>query len=216
MSIAKGLTIEDIPGAENYVPKMKWVNGRGRDDGYFVVRVLNMYLRNGEALNVRIPPDAVWRMINADRGTKYGFWFDPKDEKDDLDDDAYLGFSYIQARYYISISTMLQVKRLWKQGGRNGWSWFTPIKRVRRGGRPIGGGKSRGFDALPDSEKERIENLAKNYRQIAENCYKKDWVTEYVELERDMALIRGEKFIGKQACIRRFAIERKHWLDENT
>ena len=216
MSIYRGLQIPDIPNTEDYFPKIKWINGRRGDDGFFVVRVLDMYLKDGSTMDVRIPADAVWRMINADRGTKYGFWFDPEEEKGDLDDDSYLGFSYIQARYHVSVSVMLEVQRLWKRAGRNGWSWLYLKKKNKHGGRPNGGGRGKKFNNLPLDEQERIASVFADYDKIAENCYAKDWVTEYIELEKDIAIYKGEKYIGKKATIQKFTAERKKWLESHT
>jgi len=215
VSRAKGITIEDIP-SENYVPKLKWVNGKkGREKGHFVFSVLDTYTKDGSFYNVEISEEDVWRMINADRGTKYGFWFSFENEQDDLPDDAYLGISYLQARYYLSVSVLREAKRAWKRGGKTGWNWVVLKRRAKRGGRPVGGGKSKGFASLPKSEQERLLSLSANYEKIVNNCYKKDWVTEYVELQRDLCLLKGTKFPGKKRIIAEFTEARKKWLEEN-
>ena len=216
MSIARGKEIEEIKNSENYVPKIKWINGRGRDDGYFVFSVLDMYLKDGSTQNVYIKEEDVWRLINADRGTRYGFWFNYSDEQGNLDDDTYLGISYLQARYHLSTSVLSEAKRTWKRGGRNGWNWVVLKRRVPKGGRPVGGGKSKGFASLPKSEQERLLELSKNYERIVNNCYAKDWVTEYVELQRDLCLLKGTKFPGKKRIIAEFTAARQKWLEENT
>lgn len=209
MSILKGKTINEI-SSDNYRPKIKWINGTKQ----FVVSVLDMYTKDGSFFNTYISEEDLYRLINADKGVKYGFWFNEDDEKGELDDDTYLGISYIQARYYLSISVLKEAKRLWKRTGRNGQAWLVLKKRVPKGGRLKGTGINKSFENLSIEEQERLKSLAENYEKIKINCYAKDWVNEYVELERDMAIYKGEPFIGKKACIQKFTAERKKYLEE--
>lgn len=217
MSRFKGKQIEDIEvdnaaAAAIYQPRIKWLGKKK----VFVLNVLNMYEKNGDFYNVEISELDLYRLINADRGAKWGFWFDADEEKGDLDDDTYLGISYIQARWYLSISVLKEAKRLWKRAGKTGQSWLVLKKRVAKGGRPVGGGKKKKFETLSVKEQERIKELAERYDEVVLNCYAKDWVREYIELEKDMALFKGEKFIGKRACIEKFRVERGKYLEENT
>jgi len=208
----------DCPEVElSFQPGIKW----NRTKKVFVIRVPDMYdvLRRRETKNVgctdvEIAEEDIWRMINADRGTKYGFWFDFNDEQLDLDDDAYLGISYVQAKWYLSINSLNQARRVSKRCGYPQWVFLK--KRTKRGGRPVGGGKSKGFASLPKSEQERLLSLSANYEKIVNNCYKKDWVTEYVELQRDLCLLKGTKFPGKKRIIAEFTAARQKWLEENT
>ena len=211
MSRLKGKLIDDIQ-KENYQPRIKWL-GKKR---VFVVNVFDMYEKDGTVYNVEISEPDLYRLINADRGTKYGFWFNFEDERDDLDDDTYLGISYIQARYYLSVSTLKEAKRLWKRAGKTGQSWLPLKKRVPKGGRPVGGGQGKKFSDLSPDEQERIKMLYDNYDKIVVNCYAKDWLAEFIELERDVAFYKGTKFIGKKAATEKFTAERKKWLESHT
>ena len=219
MSRAQGERIvAEFPGLElNFQPAIKW----NRTKKVFVLKVPDMYeitrLKKKTDINyteTEIDESDLWRLINADRGTKYGFWFDFKEERDELDDDTYLGISYVQFVYYLSINSLNEARHSSKRCGYP--QWLALKKRTRRGGRPVGGGKSRTFQNLPESERERILLLQQNYDKIVINCYKKDWVTEYIELQRDICLLNGKKFPGKKQTIATFTAERKKWLEENS
>ena len=199
------------PNNNEAVPKIKWI-GKSK---HFVISVLDMYERDGSFYNVYVKEEDLYRLINADRGCKYGLWFDIKDEQGDLDDDTYLGISYIQARYYLSLSTLTTAKRLWKAAGKSGRTWLYLKKRIKKGGRPVGA-QSKGFAGLSDAEKERIERLAKDYDTIVANMCKHDWVEEYIELTKDMCLLNNKKVPGKKKTIANFTEIRRKWLEENT
>lgn len=197
-------------------PGIKW----NRTKKVFIVLVPDMYdvMRRGIKENIMSEPVEIkeedfYRLINADRGVKYGFWFNFEDEKLDLDDDTYLGISYVQYAYYLSVTVLKEAKRVSKRCGYPQWVFLK--KRVKRGGRPVGGGKTKRFCDLSSDEQERIYYLRDNYEKIVDNMCKHDWVYEYVELQRDMCLYEGKKFPGTKKTIADFAEIRRVWLEKN-
>lgn len=200
MSILRGKQLDSLDLL--FTPFIKWVNSSGE----FILSVPDMYEKNGTAVKVRIQEVDLWRMIKADNKNLV---FEFNEEQGDLDDDTYLGISYIQARYYLTINTLRVCKRAWKKGGKTGFSYLYLKKRTKRGGRPIGGGNAR----ISEEEIERLEYVNRNYDKIVENLYEHDWAEEYVNLRKDIALYRHQKFIGKKACLKQFAVERRKYLE---
>ena len=150
-------------------------------------------------------PD-IWRLINADRGVSYDYYFSYKEEQGELSDDTYLGISFVQQGWYVSKNTLTQAKRAARKLHHS--TWIILKRRLPRGGRPIGGGTHHN---LPISEIERIEFLIANYDRILLNCVKKDWVTEYIEMETDIAKYKGLKKPSKKSLIQTFTELREQY-----
>ena len=187
-----------------YFPYIKWNKGNKE----FVVLVPDMYelTKNKDLVPVQVYINEVdlWRMINADRG---GVEFKFAEEQQNLDDDTYLGVSFVQYFYYLSINTLKQAKRAWKLANYPERVYLK--RRVARGGRPVGAKTE-----ISAEEKERIAEVYNNRVLIMENCYKHDWAEEYVELLRDVAAYTGEEFMGRRKALELFAEQRRKWLDE--
>ena len=199
-----------------FEPSIKW----NKTEEAYVLKVPDMYevLMNGIVSNVpfvevRIDEPDIWRMITAEQGIGDSFWFNFDEERGELDDDTYLGISLIQAEWYLSVNVLNLARRAMKRCGYP--QWIKLKKRTPRGGRPVGSksGSSGGFDSLNAEEQQRLCDLDANYNRVVENCYEHDWLDEYIELQKDMCLFRREKFCGRKECAKRFAEERKKWLN---
>ena len=192
-----------------FFPYVKW-NNTNRE---FVILVPDMYelTRNEKLIPtlIYVNEEDLWRMINADRGNNgNNDYFTFVDEQGNLDDDTYLGISFVQYFYYLSINTLRQAKRIWKKLRYPERIYLK--RRLPRGGRPVGSKIEVSADEL-----ERIASIYNNRNKIMENCYKHDWADEYVELLRDIANYEKKDFMGRKKALKIFAEQRRKWLEEN-
>ena len=205
MSIIKGKKVE-FKGDFNGMPAIRYV--KGRDE--YVVRVPDVYtaLRSVEGdtfgmEEVYISGSDLWRLIKFDK------WYEREgvslsEERGDLDDTTYLGISWVQARYYLSVSVLSEARRV---NNRFSFSQWLPLKRrVARGGRPKG---SRNKNIYGEEDIERIERMIEDYDRIVAHCVEKDWANEYVELEKEIAKYKGEKVPSRKALLEKFTELRK-------
>ena len=211
MSIARGkdIVIKYNLFNKNFQPKIRWVAKRKE----FIFLVPSMYevvyLHETEDISmeeVYISEVDLWRMINADRGISEDYYFSYKEEQGELSDDTYLGVSFVQQGWYVSKNTLVQAKRASKKLHHS--AWIILKRRVPKGGRPVGGGIRK---EMSPEEKERCEYLIANYERIVANCIRKDWVTEYIELERDIAKYKGLKKPSKKSLIAHFTELRNNY-----
>lgn len=208
MSRIKGKTlVEDLklssPGEIS--PYIKWLN----KDKIFAVLVPDMYelTRNGKnsTQEIRIEEADLYRLINADRHEGFSF----EAEQAELDDDTYLGISYVQYFYYLSKDVLVHAKREARK-------FHYPQKyflkrRVPRGGRPVGSKIKYSEDELA-----RLAEVYENRAAITLNCYKHDWADEYVELMKDICRYENKTVISRKQALRNFTVERRKWLEENS
>ena len=208
MSRIKGKTlVEDLeissPGEIS--PYIKWLN----KDKIFAVLVPDMYeLTRNEKIStqeIRIEEADLYRLINADRHEGFSF----EAEQAELDDDTYLGISYVQYFYYLSKDVLVHAKRNSKKS-HYPQKYFLK-RRVPRGGRPVGAKTKYDEDELA-----RLAEVYENRAAITLNCYKHDWADEYVELAKDICRYENKTVISRKQALRNFTVERKKWLEENS
>lgn len=178
MSRIKGKEIK----RKDFEPKLRWIKGRNE----FEVLIMD---EEGEAWNVFISERDLMRMIKADEVETFSF----KEEQGDLDDDTYLGVSFVQAYWYLSRSVLKEVKRANKRNGYPTWVWLK--KRVKRGGRK---------GEISEEEKERLRGIFENKEKILYNCIRHDWLEEYIMMERDVHKFLGEKCPKREELVKKF------------
>ena len=211
MSIARGkdIVIKYNLFNKDFQPKLRWV--AKRKEFIFLVPDIYEIVRLGKSTDigmteVYISEVDLWRLINADRGISEDYYFTYKDEQGELSDDTYLGISFVQQGWYVSKHTLTLAKRINRKMKHS--AWIILKRRLPRGGRPLGGGT---HHKLPPEEVERIESLIANYDRIVASCVAKDWATEYVELEQDIAKYKGEKKPSKKSLIQKFTELREQY-----
>ena len=211
MSRLKGkLLAEELSMSEpvGKVPYIKWLN-KTEEYGIYVPDMYE-YKYNGNLvfIKVRISEVDLSRMLKADDYVNKGIFFELADEKADLDDDTYLGISYVQWFYYLSKHVLIVAKRNSRKFGYP-QKYFLK-RRVPRGGRPIGA-----KNKVSEEEMKRIEEVYTIREQIKVNCYRHDWAEEYVSLMKDIAAYRKKPFIGRKKALQNFTAERRKWLKTN-
>lgn len=197
-----GITREDLL----FTPTIKW----NKKTHEFVLYVPDMYqvvkLNNPHKLNkerVYISEIDLLRMINSDRGCNEYVWFSYEQERGDLDDSTYYGICVIQQLFYLTQNTLRQAKKV---RVKNEVIELKP--RVPRGGRPVGGGRRK---PLTEEEKERLEYLTTEHDRIVENCIKHDWANEYVDMEKEIARLRGSKVPNRKNLLEEFGKMRREY-----
>ena len=184
---------------------MKYIAGRKRknsDLGIFVFRVPDMYeifrlgkIKDVSENEVEIKEKDLMRLVRADELRDEEVWISRSDEQQNLDDDTFISISVVQACYYLSLSGVLECKRMNKRKGYP--DWMILKRRLKRGGRVLG----KCYDAgiLSNEDRERISSMIADKDRIVRNMVREGRFEEYLEFCKDVALFEGKKFNRKES-----------------